>query len=141
MKKIIICLSALLLIVGCSSTPDYTPKLINNDKKILDLLDYFKDYGFKIDHIQPLVSEHLHAEEAFAASIDGQEIGIYRFDLKFDKAKKKVSRTIQTKTFYIQATPFKAIVNGSFIVVNCDKHLRGKEIAKVFKLFPKKLNL
>ena len=122
-----------LFISACSSTPDNNFK--NNDKKLIDLIKHFQSYGVVIESVQALESHFFHAEEALAVNIDGKEIGIYRFDLNFKKAKIKVDKVAQRGTFYIQAIPFPAVINGSFMMISHDTHKRSKEFVKIFKSF------
>ena len=132
MRHLLLITFAMFFITACSSTK---PELKNNDKKLVDLLKHFESYGVKIDKVQRLESNFFHAEEALAVEIDGKEIGLYRFDLTFSKAKRKVEMVKKKNIFYIQAIPYPAVINGSFMMINYDKHPRGKEFVKIFKSF------
>lgn len=121
------------LFVSACSTPEVEYK--NNDKKLIDLIKHFESYGITIESIQELESNFFHAEEAIAVTIDNEEIGVYRFDLAYFKAKRKVDMVTKKKTFFIQAIPFPAVINGSFMMINHDKHKRGKEFEKIFADF------
>jgi len=132
MRNFLFACCAVVFLAGCS-TPEVVYK--NNDKKLIDLLKHFESYGVTIESIQELESSFFHAEEAVAVNIDAAEIGLYRFDLTYFKAKRKVDMVTKKGTFFIQAIPFPALINGSFMMINHDKHKRGKEYEKIFADF------
>lgn len=132
MKNFLVSCFAVLFLTACSSS-EVVYK--NNDKKLIDLVKHFESYGITIESVQQLESHFFHAEEAIAVSIDGEEIGLYRFDLSYFKAKRKVEMVEKKGKFFIQAIPFPAVINGSFMMINHDKHKRGKEFEKIFADF------
>ena len=132
MKQLLLAIFTVLIFTGCS-TPE--PVFKNNDKTLVDLVRHFQSYGIKIDTLQALEFDFFHAEEAIALSIDTKEIGLYRFDLTYKKAKHKVDMVTKKNIFYIQAIPFPAVINGSFMMISHDTHRRGKEFVKIFKAF------
>jgi len=132
MRSFLFTCCAVVFLAGCS-TSEVVYK--NNDKKLVDLVEHFESYGIAIESLQELESNFFHAESAVAVKIDGEEIGLYRFDLTYSKAKRKVDMVTKKGTFFIQAIPFPAVINGSFMMINHDKHNRGKEFEKIFAEF------
>lgn len=129
---IAVTICTLLMFTSCKTAE---VSLKNNDKKLIDLVDHFAESDMKIDSIQQMESEFFHAEEALALKISKRDVGIYRFDLNYHNAKRKVESVKKTGKFYIQAKPFDAMMNGSFMIIDYKRHPRKDDIIKAFNSF------
>jgi hypothetical protein len=107
----------------------------NNHLTLGNLSDHFVDCGLKVDSIQPVEPGILKASSSMAMSIEGKEIGIYKYDTGLDVQKKRVSRIADDGFIYIVGLKYPVLVNGSFVMIGAHNHPRKTEIIKAFNSF------
>ena len=92
--------------------------------------------GFKIEVIRPLDPSPLSAAEALEFTIDGANIGVYKYDVNVKKQRERLNNIKKNNTVYFVGFPYPVYeVSGSFIVVGLDKHKQKKRILKSLRDF------
>ncbi len=107
----------------------------NNYKTIPDLIRYFEKQGIKMQEIEPIKRSVAHADDAVSILINGKGIGIYKYNVKFGKEKKKLKRVKEEGFIYLVGIKKPIVANGTFIMVGQDTHPDEKQLIKVFKSF------
>lgn len=130
---IILSLSLLLFISGCTSTSDDAEKKYGYSFK--DLTAHFKKCGIEVTSINPIRADVPHAEFAFAYTISGKQIGIYKYNPKMKKEKEKLEKIREQGFVYLCAIKYPAIVNGPFVMVDHNINPDEKKIVEAFKSF------
>ena len=123
-------LAVLFLFGGCASTSE------NNHLGVADFARKLQKDGFKIEVIRPLDPSPLSAAEALEFTIDGANIGVYKYDVNVKKQRERLNNIKKNNTVYFVGFPYPVYeVSGSFIVVGLDKHKQKKRILKSLKDF------
>ena len=107
----------------------------NNYLHIEDLNEHFVDQGIKVEQVQPLEPRLIKATRAFAITIKGKEIGIYKYDISIKLQRKKVERIKETGVVYVLAIKFPAVVKGSFVLIGVERHPEKDKIMAALESF------
>ena len=88
-----------------------------------------------MESVNPLDTRQIKAARAFAFTIGERQVGVYKYDSKNEKHKERLLRVDRTGFFYVVGIRFKAIRNGSYILIDFEKHPRKNDIVNAFKTF------
>ncbi|MBE6355502.1 MAG: hypothetical protein E7058_00135 [Lentisphaerae bacterium] len=122
--------AVLFLVGGCASTSE------NNHLTVADFARKLQSDGFKIEVVRPLDPSPLSAKEALEFTIDGANIGVYKYDITVKKQRERLKNIKKNNTVYFVGFPYPVYeVSGSFIVVGLDKHKQKKRILKSLRNF------
>ena len=75
------------------------------------------------------------AARAYAFTIGERQIGVYKYDSNNEKHKERLLRVDETGYFYVVGIRYNAIRNGSYILIDFEKHPRKNDIVNAFKTF------
>jgi hypothetical protein len=131
-QKLNFCIVGLLLTLVLSScvTDDS-----NNYLRIEDLNDHLVNQGIKVEQVQPLEPRLIRASRAFAITIKGKEIGVYKYDTSIKKQREKLARIKETGEVYVLAIKFAAVVKGSFVLIGVGRNPEKDKIMAALKSF------
>jgi len=122
-----------LLLSGCTwlgfSSAD------NSAKTHLDLIEHFAANKIKIDSVKPLMYSLAQAESGYCFKIGKREVGVYKYNLIRKKQKHRYQLVKDSGVLYINGTKFKALINGSFVMIDYDTHPDSEKIIKAFESF------
>jgi len=124
-------LCLLPMLSGCASSD-------NSNLGIKALLDHFSANGIKITEIGLLRADAAHAEFGMTATIEGRQIGIYKYDLTKKRQREFLERIQERGFFGIAGHKFEAdnfAVNGTFIMIDFKDNPKGKQLLELFKDF------
>ena len=131
MKKVLL-LSMLVLsfaLYGCSAPS-------NNDKKISDLITYFKQAGFGIEDEGTMSYSLIGAEGGVGLNLNGGSVEIYKYNTNIP-AQKRMLDSIKQSGLVQSIFPIPAKVNGSFVLIVSDLPSPHPDKDKILKLFSK----
>jgi len=129
------CLSLFVSLSGCTSIGDDAER--NYHLNYGDIVEHFKKCGIEITSINPLRADVPKAESGFAFTIKDRQIGIYKFNPKINKQKKKLELIQKDGFLYLCAIKYPAIINGAFVMVDYNNHPEEEKIVEAFKSFAK----
>lgn len=122
-----------LLVSGCSMiSPE---KKDNNHQTLPDLLRYFEKAGVQIESVSLIRRDIASSDDAAAVKIDGNEIGLYKYNTRVKKQREKLEYIKSHGYVYLAGIKKKALINGSFVMVGSDGNRQGAIIEKVFNDF------
>lgn len=107
----------------------------NSGKSHLDLIHHFASKGIKIETVEPLMYSLAQAETGFCFKIHGRQVGIYKYNTARKKQKWRYQLIKDSGVLYINGTKFKAMINGSFVMIDYDTHPDREKIINAFKSF------
>jgi hypothetical protein len=130
MKKIYFFFLFLFLIVlsGCSFSS-------NNDRSFWDVIKHFESSGVHVKAVNPLSTLQVKAAAAYAFTIGDRQVGVYKYDSNNKKHKERLLRVDETGVFYVVGICYKAIRNGSYILIDFENHPQKQEIISAFETF------
>ena len=99
-----------------------------------DLMKHFDRSGIKV-YYNGLIPEYAMASEACRLLIDERYIGFYKYDVTLRKQRARLEQIKKDKELYIMGMPFKAHVNGAFVMIDAESHEKGEEIINAFRRF------
>ena len=117
-----------LLAGGCSISK-------NNDRSFWDIIKHFETCGLHVKSVNPLTTVQVKAAAAFAFTIGDRQVGVYKFDSNNEKHKEKLLRVDETGYFYVIGIRYKAVRNGSYVLIDFEQHPDKDEIVKAFETF------
>ncbi len=85
--------------------------------------------------VEPIRRSVAHADDAVSIEINGKGIGIYKFNIKLGKEKKKLDKVKEEGFIYLVGLKKPVVVNGTFIMVGQDTHPDGQQLIKIFNSF------
>ncbi len=118
----------LALAVSCAS---YS----NNDSTFADLASYMAKHGIELNRVQLLNHYVVGASSAMEFISGPRGVGIYKFNTSLKKQKERLERIKTTGVMYVVGKKFKALVNGSFVMIDYDTHPDAARLEKVFMEF------
>jgi len=131
-QKLNFCIVGLLLMLVLSSC---VSDVSNNYLHIEDLTDHLVNQGIKVEQVQPLEPRLIRASRAFAITIKGKEIGVYKYDTSIKKQREKLARIKETGEVYVLAIKFAAIVKGSFVLIGVGRNPEKDRIIAALESF------
>ena len=121
-------LFALLFIGGCISVD-------NNYLQPQDITRALEREGIKVESVPPELPDPFRATSGVAISIDGSEIGVYKYDQTSRVQRKRLASIADSKRTYINGIPYPVVVHGSFMIMGLDKNKKKRQIIKALKYF------
>lgn len=121
-------LAAAAVLSGCASYD-------NNYLRPEDFAAYLERDGVKVDGTRPLPGDPFRATSGCAIMIDGNEIGVYKYDRSSSVQEKRVEKIGDEGRTYIQGIPFPAEVRGSFMFLGLEKNPQKRRILEVIDKF------
>lgn len=121
-------LFALLFIGGCISVD-------NNYLQPQDITRALEREGIKVESVRPVLPDPFRATSGVAISIDGSEIGVYKYDQTSRVQRKRLAGIADSKRTYINGIPYPVVVHGSFMIMGLDKNKKKRQIIKALKYF------
>ncbi len=137
MRKIVQLSTVLIMIlvssflIACTSIVENK----NNGSTLTDVLTHFQKSGVEIEEVVPLMTKTLGAQDAVVFVIAGNDVGIYKFNIKVKVQRERLEFAQKNKYIYIVGRKHRAIVNGSFIMVAANSNKDKKKIIKAFNSF------
>ena len=107
----------------------------NYGKSHMDMIRHFASRGIKIETVEPLMYSLAQAETGFCFKINGRQIGVYKYNTERKKQKWRYQLIKDSGVLYINGVKFKAIINGSFVMIDYESHPDKEKIIKAFKSF------
>lgn len=107
----------------------------NYGKSHMDMIRHFASRGIKIETVEPLMYSLAQAETGFCFKINGRQIGVYKYNTERKKQKWRYQLIKDSGVLYINGVKFKAMINGSFVMIDYDTHPDKEKIIKAFKSF------
>lgn len=120
--------SLLLFAAGCATTA-------NNDRSITNLIDHFIRSGIVVDSGKAMISEVGGASEAYALTVAGREIGIYKYNTDIAQQRERLERITRQQYIFFIGLKFPVEVRGSFVLVGLDENPKKKELIAAFNTF------
>ncbi len=118
----------LLLTVCCVSTKD------NSDRSLQELASYMvAKVGGTVEG--KVFAVPVKAVDGVSIRVEGREVFLYQYDLKLKKQKHKFDQIRKSKLLYINGIPFKAAVNGCFVMIEHETNIKKKELLTAFENF------
>ncbi len=119
----------LLTLCGCTTTVN------NNYRTPQDFALHLVQSGVPVTQAQRLSPDPFRATEGLALEIDGQEIGVYKFNRDNDVQKRRIEKIAQEKRVFIIGIPYPVVVRGSFMLLGVEKNPKKEAILKAFETF------
>lgn len=117
-----------MLLSGCAISR-------NNDSTFWEMIQHFERSGVHVESVNPLDTRQIKAARAYAFTIGERQIGVYKYDSNNEKHKERLLRVDETGYFYVVGIRYNAIRNGSYILIDFEKHPRKNDIVNAFKTF------
>lgn len=105
-----------------------TGNISNNYLHIEDLVDHMVAQGINVTQVQPLEPRLIGASRGFAVTIDGKEVGIYKYDINIKKQQEKIANIKETGRVYVVAVKYPAVVKGSFMLIGVGRNPKRDSI-------------
>ena len=107
----------------------------NSDKDFTNIFDRFTEEGLVVDYYSPLNYEIPHADSAVCVSIAGHKFGIYKYNIKVNKQRERITRIKENGWIGLLGKQCNATVNGAFVLTDYDDHPQKDKIISAFKSF------
>lgn len=107
----------------------------NNHRTLADVIKHFKDSGIKIDSIQPLLPLPVRAQDGVVLTIDGRQVGIYKYNMNKKKQVERLERIDKKGYLYIIGRRYPVKINGCFVMIDFLNHPKEKAIVEAFDTF------
>jgi hypothetical protein len=107
----------------------------NSHRGLSELSDHFASSGLKIDQVQPLEAGVIKASQAMVLTIEGKDIGLYKFDMSVPVQKQRITRIDRDGFIYVMGLKYPVLVKGSFIIIGAQAHPKKHDIIKAFNSF------
>ncbi|MBE6406207.1 MAG: hypothetical protein E7040_09320 [Lentisphaerae bacterium] len=117
-----------MLLSGCAISR-------NNDRSFWEMIQHFEKSGVHVESVNPLDTRQIKAARAYAFTIGERQIGVYKYDSNNEKHKERLLRVDETGYFYVVGIRYNAIRNGSYVLIDFEKHPRKNDIVNAFKTF------
>ncbi len=121
----LVCLSC--FISGCATEPP--------QKTFPDLITHFSRNGVIITGVGQLAYQLAQAEAGYCFRIGKREIGVYQYNLKRKKQRHRYQLVKDSGVLYINGKKFKAMINGTFVMIDFNTHPEEAKIVKAFESF------
>ena len=107
----------------------------NNDRTFWDIIKHFESCGVHVTSVNPLSTLQVKAAAAYAFTIGERQVGVYKYDSNNEKHKERLERVDETGVFYVVGIWYKAVRNGSYVLIDFEKHPQKEAIVKAFETF------
>lgn len=116
---------------GCS-----TLSTRNNYLRPIDFGNKLRGYGMNVSKVRPLDPRPLAAADAIEFTVNGANIGVYKYDINNKANRNRLEKINKDKRVFFMGIPYPVYeVSGSFIVVGLDKHKDKKRILEALRDF------
>ena len=123
--------AAVAVLAGCS-----TLSTRNNYLRPIDFGNKLRGYGMNVSKIRPLDPRPLAAADAIELTVNGANIGVYKYDINNKANRGRLEKINKDKKVFFMGIPYPVYeVSGSFIVVGLDKHKDKKRILEALRDF------
>jgi hypothetical protein len=85
--------------------------------------------------VQPLEAGVIKASQAMVLTIEGKDIGLYKFDMSVPVQKQRITRIDRDGFIYVMGLKYPVLVKGSFIIIGAQAHPKKHDIIKAFNSF------
>lgn len=123
-------LATILSQAGCSTTSNE-----HRRKTIQGLYNHFKASGLKIESVENVVYQAVHASDGIIMYIDGAKVEIYDYNIKIPAQKRRLEKIAKTGKMMILTIPVPAMVNSNLVMLTYTQHPKIHEIERAFKSF------
>lgn len=118
----------LLVTVSCASLKD------NSDRSLQELANHM------ISHVGGTVEGKVFpvpvkALDGISLRVEGREVFFYQYDPNSKKQLHKLNQIRKSKELYINGIPFKAAINGCFVMIEHETNIKKKELVSAFEKF------
>ncbi len=129
MKLYAVCLAAaaMLFVSGCDIEKD--------QRTLADLVRHYNEEGLKINEVKITEFRAIGAQEGGRIYAGDEAFEVYKFDLSDEKVRKKFEEISERKTLVLLGRSFPILVNGTFILLNYQKHPRKYDVVRIFETF------
>ena len=118
----------LLFAVSCNSIKD------NSDRTLQELVSHMTaQVGGTVDG--KVFTPPVKAADGVSIRVEGREIFLYQYDLTLKKQRNKLEQIRKSGMLYINGIPFKAAVNGCFVMIEHETNIKKKELLHAFENF------
>ena len=120
-----------LLFAGCNALDAR-----NNYLRPVDFGNKLRGYGMNVSKVRPLDPRPLAAADAIEFTVNGANIGVYKYDINNKANRNRLEKINKDKKVFFMGIPYPVYeVSGSFIVVGLDKHKDKKRILEALRDF------
>lgn len=130
MNRIAVAAAAFFLLfsVSCASIKD------NSDRSLQELVSHMiSRVGGTVEGKVFVVP--VKALDGVSIRVEGREVFLYQYNPKLKKQKHKLDLIRKNKELYINGIPFKAAVNGCFVMIEHETNIKKKELLTAFEQF------
>ncbi len=118
----------LLFAVSCNSMKD------NSDRTLQELVNHMTtQVGGTVDG--KVFTAPVKAVDGICIRVEGREVFLYQYDPSLKKQKHKLEQIRKSGMLYINGIPFKAAVNGCFVMIEHETNIKKKELLHAFENF------
>lgn len=118
----------LLFAVSCNSVKD------NSDRSLAELASHMTaQVGGTLDG--KVFTPPVKAADGVSIRVEGREVFLYQYDLTLKKQQHKLDQIRKSGMLYINGIPFKAAVNGCFVMIEHETNIKKKELLHAFENF------
>jgi hypothetical protein len=102
---------------------------------MIDAITHFDDSGLKAEKIYPALADMIKAEAGAVLILEGQRFEIYKYNMNIPEQREKIEKIRRNGEIVIVGFRHKALVNGSFMLLNYQGHPREADIIEAFENF------
>jgi len=133
---------ALISLTGCqqqspeTAQPEKSQQTTQTKKGTLaDVLKYFQDNGLETGEVIGKAYDMMGAVEGFGIIVNGEQIELYRIDLKTasEETKQNLESARSLGVYNMSGMSFPVVVNGNIILTRLSEHPEGDKIVEIFK--------
>lgn len=108
----------------------------NNYLRPVDFAARLRSHGLQVSAARPLDPRPLAAADAVELTVNGANIGVYKYDINNKANRARLEKINKDKKVFFMGFPYPVYeVSGSFIVVGLDKHKEKKRILEALRDF------
>ena len=118
----------LLFAVSCNSIKD------NSDRSLQELANHLVTLvGGTVEG--KVFTPPVKAVDGLCIRVEGREVFLYQYDPSLKKQRHKLDQIRKSGTLYINGIPFKAAINGCFVMIEHETNIKKKELLTAFESF------
>ena len=118
----------LIAAVSCNTIKD------NSDRSLAELVSHMAaQVGGTVEG--KIFTPPVKASDGISMRVEGREVFFYQYDLSMKKQRQKLEQIHKSGMLYINGIPFKAAVNGCFVMIDHETNIKKKELLHAFENF------